>query len=153
MQCEARYRDSQFDAIRTYRNVTQVLPVTVRSSRLLLYSVGSPRPRRVAATASSGPGQGGLVKQRKESPSAPAANWNSQPAGISRQSAAWTSTAAASPLGERRQTFPPPARKYHVSSTVRCRTGREMAPGGRRTSTRLAATPVVPDWPGQAVSG
>src|SRR5438105_13941365 len=98
MQCEARYRDSQFDAIRTYRNVTQVLPVTVRSSRLLLYSVGSPRPRRVAATASSGPGPGGLVQQGTESPPAPAANCNAHPAGISRQSAARAYAAAAAAL-------------------------------------------------------
>lgn len=129
-----------------------------------LHSVGRPRPPSGAGWASSAPGHGGQVKQRKVRARGPAANWKCHLGGMASASPGPTSTGNArsgSLPGGLRQTLPVPLSTYQSSSTPRCQTGLERCRASRVTSQReaLSAAWAVPssrrisDPSGARVSG
>src|SRR6516162_7351066 len=87
--------------------------------------------------ASSAPGQGGIVTATASSGSSPSQrNWKCVPVGIVIETPGVTSTIS-SRSPSLRHTRPRPPVKHQISSTVRCATARDTAPGLSRKAAIL----------------
>src|SRR5664279_1245818 len=90
-----------------------------------------------AGSASAAPGQGGMVTATASSGESPVArNWKAAPTGIVTEIPAATATVASSSPSCRHISPLPPV-KNHSSSTLRCRTARDVAPADRRKCAML----------------